>query len=164
MKKFLVLLLVFILIFCSLTACKSNEGHINETNSKPSQTLPFEDVKDNGDVEFEKEYTIDEILKIKTNWNKEYVFLKDIDNVVVEKKDDKNIKMSLTTNTHTFKEATEFYQKYTENKENKNYTKTPESYFVSFIEEYVSRTILVVENKDNIYIEINYSLDDVNKR
>lgn len=164
MKKIFAILLTLVLVLCSLTACKNNEDVPSSTESTPTQTLPFEDVKDNGDVEFEKEYTIDEILKIKTNWNKEYVFLKDVDSVSVEKKDDRNLKMSLTTNNQTFKEATEFYQKYTENKENKNFTKTPESYFVSFIEEYVSRTILVVENRDSIYIEINYSLDDVNKR
>lgn len=162
MKKLFLILISFCLFFSCLTACGNKDTNDNTTNTT-TPVLPFEEVKDEGDVEFEKEYTIDEILEIKTNWNKEYVFLKDFDDVIIEKTDSKNIKMSLTTKNQTFDEAVAFYQKYTANKD-RNSTKTPESYFVSFVDEYVARTILVVKNQNDIYIEINYSLDDVNKR
>lgn len=162
MKKIILLLLTLTLLF-SLCACtdKNTESKVEDT---VSTTEPFELVEDNGKVEIQKEYTMDELLKIKTNWNKEYVFPCETDKVKITKKDDHNITMTLAVTERTYKEVINFYDKYTATKQNRNSTKTDETYFISFDEDYTTRTIMMVKNTDNTFVTVTYSLDNANKR
>lgn len=166
MKKIFSLLLIFILVF-SLVACNNTNTQDNNganTSSTTENTEAFETVPDKGKVEYEKEYTMKEILEIKTNWNAEYAFPCDVDKVTITKETDTEIKMSLETNNITLKEAVSFYDKYTANKDNKTKTTTAETCLFSFEEDYIARTIMIAEIKDKIVITIEYSMDDVNKR
>lgn len=166
MKKIFSFFLIFVIIL-TLVACSNKEE--NPTNSEtPSTnsteaTLPSETTPDNGKVEYEKEYTMKEILEIKTNWNAKYAFPCDADKVVIESETDTTIKMSLTTRNSSFEETISFYDKYTANKEKKNKTLTSETCLFTFEEDYVARTVMIVKNKDNVVITIEYSMDIVNK-
>ena len=136
------------------------EPSMQEVVTEPEATT----VPDKGVVEYEKKYTMDELLEIKTSWNIKYVFPTDFDKVEIIKKDDTNLKMCLSTEKCTYEEARTFYKTYTLGKQKMNTTDTGESYFVSFEEEYVNRTIMVVKNANNIVITVTYSMDNVNKR
>ena len=166
MKKIAILSMV-IIIFLSCVACSNNQQNktqmstqIPTENTEPEPTT----VPDNGSIEYEKTYTMEEMLEIKTSWNIKYVFPTDFDNVKIDKKDETNLKMSLTTSKVNYVEAREFYKTYTIGKQKLNATDTGESFFVSFEEDYVSRTIMVVDNGDNVVITVTYSMDNVNKR
>ena len=169
MKKILSLFLILLMV-CSLVACadKNNNTDVSVSDTEQSTTTtptePFETTPDNGKVEYEKTYTMKEILEIKTNWQPQYAFPCDTDKVEIEEETDTKLKMSLKTSAITYDKAIEFYNKYTANKENKNKMTTLESCFYSFEEEYVARTIMIVKNKDNIKITIEYSMENVNKR
>lgn len=162
MKKIIIFSLILCLLF-SVVGCSKTPIE-NTTQPETTPTEPFETVEDKGKVNIEKEYTMEEILDIKTNWNKEYVFPCEVDKVKIEKQDKTNITMSLLATEKTFQQLIDFYNKYTANKNNKNSTKTNETYFISFEEDYVSRTIMLVKNKDNTRITITYSMDNVNRR
>lgn len=167
MKKILALFLSLLMII-SLVACGNSDENNPSTSPNTEQstkpTEPFETAPDNGEVEYEKTYTMAEILEIKTNWQAQYAFPCDTDKVTIEEETDTRIKMSLTTSGVSYEKAVEFYDKYTANKENKNKTTTLESCFISFEEEYVTRTVMIVKNKDNVAITIEYSTENVNKR
>ncbi len=168
MKKILSLFLVLLMI-CSLVACTNKDENTDTSTpdteqSTPAPTEPFETTPDNGEVEYEKNYTMKEVLEIKTNWQSQYAFPCDTDKVEFEEETDTKLKMSLKTSSITYEKTVEFYDKYTANKENKNKTTTLESCFYSFEEEYVTRTIMIVKNKDNVKITIEYSMENVNKR
>ena len=169
MKKILSLFLVLLTI-CSLVACTNKDGNTDtsvpdtEQSVTTTPTEPFETTPDNGKVEYEKTYTMKEVLEIKTNWQSQYAFPCDTDKVEIEEETDTKLKMSLKTSGVTYEKSVEFYDKYTANKENKNKTTTLESCFYSFEEEYVTRTIMIVKNKDNVKITIEYSMENVNKR
>ena len=162
MKKIFLLLLSLIFIF-SLCACSGDKAE-TQTSDTTSVTEPFETVEDNGKVEIQKEYTMEELLKIKTNWNKEYVFPCEVDKVKITKKDNQNIVMTLAVTEKTYDEVVKFYDKYTATKQNRNSTKTAESYFISFDEDYTTRTIMMVKNTNNTFVTVTYSLDNANKR
>ena len=167
MKKIVVILLIALMLV-SLVAC-SKDATDTKTPTEdifatdlPEVTIPT--VPDNGKVEIEKKYTMQEMMEIKTSWNIEYVFPCDFENVKITKSDDTNLKMALTTDDVTYAEACSFYKQYTIGKQKMNSTNTGESYFISFEEEYVSRTIMIVNNGDNVAITVNYSMDNVNRR
>ena len=72
--------------------------------------------------------------------------------------------MTLAVTEKTYDEVIKFYDKYTATKQNRNSTKTAESYFISFDEDYTTRTIMMVKNTNNTFVTVTYSLDNANKR
>jgi hypothetical protein len=166
-KYFLLLLLIPVIIIAIIFTVwiAKGEPKLNETTTEAvTAEQSFESVTDAGIIEIEKEYTLNEILQIKTNWNKEYAFPCDIEKVQITNNDEQNITMSLTTDKCTYSDAVSFYNKYTKNKEQLNSTSTQDTFFVSFVDCQVSRTISVVKDTQNIIITITYSLENTNKR
>ena len=163
--KIFVCLAIATLLF---TACSTPQNIPENTkpSDKVSQTPSHRpnDADDKGEVKYEDEYTLSEILEIKTNWNKEYVFPCDISHVQIEEENDTNLVMSLKTQQITYNDALVFYENYTLDKKHRNVTNTKESCLITFEEEYVSRTIMVVQNAEDVMITITYSMDNVNKR
>jgi hypothetical protein len=167
MKKIISILLsvVIALLFVACNSDKQNtETTVPDVTQGTENTIVPETVPDNGEVEYEKEYTIKEMLEIKTSWNIQYVFPADFDKVKTVKEDNTNLKMSLVTSEISYENACDFYKKYVFGKDKLNSTDTGESLFISFEEDFVCRTITVVNNGDNVAITINYTMDNVNKR
>lgn len=167
-KYFLLLLCIPVLIISIVFAVwVYKDGHIKtppttETTSQISES--FETVTDNGSIDIKKEYTIDEVLKIKTNWNPQYSFPCESDSVEILNKTDTEITYFLSTDKISFNDTINFYNKYTKNKQYLNTTSTRNSFFFSFQEDFVSRTISIADNGNSISITIVYSLENTNKR